>query len=391
MPSRIATALPCLVWVLLGAPARAEEAFRFPPGKLHDKAELKYVGNVPVLQVAGSPEEIGAAVGSLALKPGVRVLGYPRELLQLRKVEGLWNYFKGAGKALYKQFPDQSRDELEGLVKGAGADRDLVIAGNTFFDLKKVVLCSAVLIEKPRSATGGPQLARNLDYPSLGYIHHYSLVTVYRPKGKLAFAAVGFPGLVGVLSGMNEAGLCLGVLEVFDTKEGETHFDNKGVPYGLCLRRALEEARTIDEAKKVLESLRRTTTINVAIADTKEVAVLEVSPSRVVKRSGAEGVCVTTNHFCSDAQKCARPVNIDRTFERFARLEQVKKDGDRLTPDDLRKHLDAVNLGTLTLQTMVFEPAALRLHLAIGGVPASKMKLQPIDLGPLLRPEADRR
>src|SRR6185436_16936491 len=114
------------------------------------------------------------------------------------------------------------------------------IAGNTFFDVKRSLACSAVLIEKDRSATGGPLLARNLDYPSLGYIHEYSLVTIYRPKGKKAFATIGFPGIVGCLSGMNEAGLALGVLEVFDIKAGEKHFDNEGIPYALCLRKVME-------------------------------------------------------------------------------------------------------------------------------------------------------
>lgn len=381
----LATALPCV--------ALAEEPFRYPPGKVGDKAELKYQGNVPILRVEGTPEEIGTAVGKLALKPGSRVLGYPRELLKWRKVDGLWNVFRGAGKSLYKHFPDDARAELEAIITAADADRELVIAGNTFFDLKKIFACSAVLIDKGRSATGGTLLGRNLDYPSLGYIHQYSLVTHYHPKGKLAFAAVGFPGLVGVLSGMNEAGLAVGVLEVFDSKDGEPHFDTKAVPYGICLRRALEEARTIDDAVKVLEKLKRTTTINVAIADTKEVAVLEVSPIRVVRRTGTEGVCVTTNHFLTEPMRAAKTVNIDKTFERFARLEEVRNVKAKLTPEDLRKHLDAVNLGTLTLQTMVFEPATQRLHLAVGDVPASKLKLQCIDLADLLKPAkaADRR
>src|SRR5262249_35576652 len=155
-------------------------------------------------------------------------------------------------------FPDASRDELEAIAAGAKADRELVICGNTFFDLKKIFACSAVMVGKDRSATGGTLLARNLDYPSMGYIHEYTLVTVYRGKGKLAFVSVGFPGLVGVLSGMNEAGLALGVLEVFDAKDGNGAFNSKGVPYGLCLRRVLEEARTIDEAKKLLDGMPRT-------------------------------------------------------------------------------------------------------------------------------------
>src|SRR5207237_1414417 len=123
---------------------------------------------------------------------------------------------------------------------------------------------------------------------------------------------------------MNEAGLALGVLEVFDIKVGERHFDARGIPYGLCLRRVLEKARTIDEAKKVLEGMRRTTTINVAIADRREVAVLEVSPGRVVKRQGPRGVCVTTNHFCCKEFKPEIPLNIDQSFERFSSLEKVR-------------------------------------------------------------------
>src|SRR5262245_24387231 len=182
MVTRWKPPLPCLALVLLGTLGYADEPFRFPAAKHGAAATLSYVGNVPVLQVAGSPAEIGNAVGALALKPGSRVLGYPRELLRLRKVEGLWNYFKGSGKALYKQFPEASREELEALVTGAGAERDLVIAGNTFFDLKKVVLCSAVLVEPSRSATGGPMQARNPDYPSLGYVQQYSLDTAHRPQ-----------------------------------------------------------------------------------------------------------------------------------------------------------------------------------------------------------------
>ena len=83
---------------------------------------------------------------------------------------------------MYKQFPAGYKEEMEAMIKAARADRDLVIAGNTFFDLKKVFACSAVAVGKDRSATGGPLLARNLDYPSLGYVQHYSLVRSTGPR-----------------------------------------------------------------------------------------------------------------------------------------------------------------------------------------------------------------
>jgi predicted choloylglycine hydrolase len=383
----LTSGLALLVFWAGSAPAGAP--FRFPTGK-NGKAELKYVDGVPVLVVTGTPEEIGTGVGALALKPGRRVLGYPRELLGLADLQKLWGVLLGTGKGMYRNFPAEYRRELEAIVASASVDHDLVVAGNTFFDIKKSLACSAVLVEKDKSTTGGTLLARNLDYPSLGYIHHYSLVTVYRPARRLSFAAVGFPGLVGVLSGMNEAGLALAVLEVFEIKVGETHFDARGVPYGLCLRRVLEQARTVDEAKKVLEGLRRTTTINVAVADRHQVAVLEVSPQRVVKRPAMRGVCVTTNHFCSKELKPDRPVNVDDTLERFAKLEEVRGTAGKVGVEELRKQLDRVNLGEVTLQTMCFEPCTLRLYLSIGKVPASRQRMQTIELGALLRPDAIR-
>ena len=88
------------------------------------------------------------------------------------------------------------------------------------FDLKKSLACCRAADRPNRSATGNVLFGRNLDYPSLGYAHEYSLVTVYRPTGKHAFASIGFPGLVGCLSGMNDAGLSLGVLEIYAVKRG---------------------------------------------------------------------------------------------------------------------------------------------------------------------------
>jgi hypothetical protein len=377
-----------LVLLLLGAgAAHAQTPFRFPASK-RGKAELKYIKGIPVLLVQGTPREMGQGVGALALKPGKRILGYPRELLGLADLQGLWGVLLGTGKGMYRHFPAASQQELEAMVESAHVDHDLVVAGNTFFDLKKSLACSAIGIEKDKSRTGGTLLARNLDYPSLGYIHHYSLVTVYRPAKGLAFAAVGFPGLVGVLSGMNEAGLALGVLEVFDIKAGEPYFDAHGIPYGLCLRRALEQARTVDEAKKVLEGLRRTTTINVAVADRHEVAVLEISPKRVVKRPAARGVCVTTNHFCSTELKPEKPLDLDDTLARFAKLDEVRAWRGKVGVEELRKQLDEVCLGEVTLQTMCFEPDTLRLHLSVGKLPASRQVMQTLELGPLLRPGA---
>lgn len=363
----------------------AAEPFRYPVGKRGNGAELQYLNGVPVLTVSGTPEEMGEAVGELALSPGRRTMNYPRDLFKLHRIEALWNLFVATGTGMVNHFPDAYRAEMEAMIRTSKADRTDVYVGNTFFDLKKIFACSAVLLEADRSSTGGPLLGRNLDYPSLGYINEYSLVTVYRPRGKKAFATIGFPGLIGCISGMNENGLCLAIHEVFDVKEGEKSFDPTGTPYALCHRRLLEECSTIAEAKKLLESMHRTTTLNLSVADRNGVGVLEVTPTRVVLRSGQNGVCACTNHYLTTPLKPEQPINPNDSYERFETLEKLRDAKGKITPEDVRKQLDEVNLGQLTLQTMVFEPATLKVHLALGPVPASQNPLRTVDLAPLLK------
>jgi predicted choloylglycine hydrolase len=384
--------LALIVCLLPDAAPAIQRPFRFPAGK-SGKAELAHVNRLPVLVVEGGPADLGAAVGKLALKPARRILDFPRGLLRLYEIDHLWPAMLRAGKGMYRRFPRDYSDELEAMVEAADADRDKAIAGNTFFDVKKSLACSAVLIDRKASSTGGPLLARNLDYSSLGYVQHYTLVTVYRPKGKLAFASVGFPGLVGVLSGMNEAGLALAVLEVYDVKPGETSFDARGVPYALCLRRVLEKAKTIDEAVAVLKAMRRTTCINVAIADKNDVAVLEVTPEKIVRREPKKGVVAAANHFCSE-ELAADDADLGDSPDRQASLEKLRGSKQKPTVERLRAELHKVNQGETTLQTMVFEPATLKLHLSAGPVPSSKGPLRMVELGGLLKGEkgvADRR
>jgi hypothetical protein len=373
----------------LGLPTRAaepEKPFQYPEARVRN-GELKYRNGLPVLVVSGTPEEIGTAVGTLGLKPSQRTLNYPLELLKIHGGEKLYGPCMAAGLNLVKRFPDDYRVEMDEIAKAAGVDRKALVVGNTFFDIKKIFACSALLVEADRSATGGPLMGRNLDYPSLGYVHQHTLVTVYRPKGKHAFASIGFPGLVGCLSGMNDAGLSVAILEVFQVKDGEPTFDPEAMPYALCYRKILEECTTIDEAYKLLSSLRRTTTTNLVVADRTGVAVFEVAPSRVERRKPVNGLCPCTNHYCTPNLGPEELIDVAWSVERFDSLSKAGTVHKKLGPEDLRKELDRVNLGDLTLQTMVFEPRTLKLHLAIGELPASKGQLRTLDLAPLFRGE----
>jgi predicted choloylglycine hydrolase len=379
----------------VGAPARAAEPFRFPPAK-HGKGELKYINGLPVLTVEGTPEEIGEQVAVLVGKPSRRLLNFPKEALSFLATEAgmkaLWPVCVKQGGKLLDNFPPDHRKELEAMIKASGFDRELLVTANTIFDLKHLLGslfgCSALVVEAERSQTGRPIFGRNMDYLGLSYLHEYTLVTVYRPRGKHAFAAVGYPGLVGVVSGINDAGLAVTALETTGApKEEGPVFSPAGTPFALCYRRLLEECTTVEEAAKLLRSMKRATTNNLTVCDKKSSAVFEFTPTRVIVRRAEAGISTCTNHFCAKELRLAKPKNTDKTLDRYATLTRARAEKKKLGLEDVQRYLHATNQGEYTLQTMIFEPATLTLSLATaaGKAPASGQKLKRLELAPLLK------
>jgi predicted choloylglycine hydrolase len=377
-----------------GLAVSAGEPFRFPEGK-NGRAELQYRNGIPVLNVAGSSKEIGEQIAGLIGKPCARLQSYPKELISYLAtpvgMKVLWPTVVKRGFRLLENFPADYREELETMIKVTGYDREPVVVGNTAFDLKQdlasLFSCSALIVEADRSLTGKPIFGRNMDHFSLGYLHEYTLVTVYRQKGKHTFASVGYPGMVGCISGMNDAGLALAVLETTGAPETEGPvFNEEGVPYALCYRRLLEDCTTIQEAEMALQKMKRTTTNNLAVCDVTGGAVFEITPRRIVVRKSDRGLGICTNHFCTCELKLAKPKNTSTTIDRFAALEKAHLQETKLGVADVQKYLHAANQGKLTMQTMVFEPVSRTLLLAImvGEQPATAQKMNQLDLTPLL-------
>lgn len=372
--------LASLVLVFLGgaARARAEDGFRFREGRF-EGGELKYRSGLPVLVVQGTPQEIGRQEAALTAKGAEGLLDYPRQMLRLFKREEYLPVMLATGGRLLPQFPRDHLAELDAFATQSGIDRDLLIGVNAMVDSYRGSFgCSSLLVEPRRSATGGPLFGRNLDFYTRANLERYNLVTVYRPKGKHAFVSVGFPGMFGCLSGMNDAGLALAVHEAFLTRDDAPMFNPKGTPYTLLFRRILEECTTVEEAVAMLKSVERTTLYSLALADRKHCGVAEVTPYNVVLRRAEDGLCVCTNQFRSRELATLR---FSPRYNKLARAQQTPQ----LSVADVAGKMHEVNQGWMTLQTMIFEPESLRLHLAIGSCPASALPLQRLELAPLLK------
>ena len=192
---------------------------------------------------------------------------------------------------------------------------------------------------------------------------------MYARQGYRKFASVGFPGSVGCFSGMNDAGLAVVSHEVFAPLG--RGFDPRGVPFAAAVRHILETCATLSQAEAYLRSIARASSVSLVACDQVEVAVFECSPERVERRDAEGGVSICTNHFRSKSLAVASPPDTFGSVGRHRLLERVVASGSELGVTDLFAILHAVNMGPLTLHSMVFEPANLRLHLSIGPGPAS--------------------
>jgi hypothetical protein len=235
-----------------------------------------------------------------------------------------------------------------------------------------------LLVSAERSATGGSLYGRNFDFPFEDEIAEYSLVIVYRPTGKKAFVMVTFPGLLAASVGMNEDGLALGANTVRKSADGSPPFDAEGMPYFVAAREVMEGCHSVDEFDTWMHGHSRTAMGLLLACDPKRQSVFEITTKNIGVREPEDGLLYCTNHFL------LAPMMTPNKCWRYPKLEK-SRDLERLGVADVAKLMNDVNQGNRTIQTMVFEPSELVLHLSIGRGPTSAKPLKKLDLKPLFK------
>jgi len=352
---------------------------RYPEAR-HGKGELKYVEGVPVLVVEGTPEEIGEQFGVLAMKPAKKpLIDNLDRYMKKSGLESAYPIMMRTAGLLMPIFPEANQKEFLAAAKASGVEKNVLIMTNAMPDLQKIGGCSTFIVEKERSKVEAPLFGRLLDYPPHEELPEFTLVTVYKQPKKHTVATVTFPIIMGAISGINDAGLCLAINEIFASKDNSPKSDLKGVPMLILFRKLLEECTTVEEVEKMLNDTKRTGYFCLTVCDKNGGCVFEVTTKSVVARKGVESICCCTNHFRTD-ELC-----VSTKCRRYDSFEKARKNGQKLDVADVHAELHKVNQGSYTVHAMVFEPATRALHLAYGGgKSATEKKLVKLDLATIM-------
>jgi hypothetical protein len=248
--------------------------------------------------------------------------------------------------------------ELRALAKAANIDPRDALLGQCFTDIALVHACSTITLPAAASADHVARFGRNLDFPSVGLLDHNTVIIIFHPQGEYAFASVCYPGMIGVLSGMNEHGLTVANMEVY--RQGRMP---SGMPYMLLYRTLLEKCKTVSEALELLEKTQRQSANNLMLMDAAgDRAVAEITPEKVsVRRAPETAALISTNH------QRGEDLDAGGRCRRFDYLHDTAKEQfGKLTEQKVERMLGGAAQGKATIQSMVFEPANRVMFLAVG-------------------------
>jgi len=330
----------------------------FTPGKA-DNGVLHIENGVAVLELKGTPEEMGRAHGALLAKEGAALVRF--YLTPAATMSGGVETLKKRAKQMDPFIPERFKAEMKALADVSSKDYETVLAGVAFPDVYRGGGCSTFSVSGSATKQGAPLMARNLDFFTMGVLEKYSMVYLFQPRGYYSFISVNWPILIGVLSGMNEKGLCCAVMEV---RSGKREY--KGMPSVLLFRRLMEEAATVEEAVKILKETKKVASNNLMLMDASGNSVVaEIGPKKCNLRKQENGIVFSTNHHQfgkSGLPGCRR-------FKTFSKL--TKEHHGDFDLELLKQALHKVNQGMISVQSMIFEPKTLNLHLSSGKLPAT--------------------
>ncbi|NUM34887.1 MAG: hypothetical protein HUU50_10100 [Candidatus Brocadiae bacterium] len=170
-------------------------------------------------------------------------------------------------------------------------------------------------------------VGRNFDFEIDGLFDRFKLVQIVHPqKEGIPFISVSWPGMAGVVSGVNRE-----LISITLNAAKSDHSAWKGMPVVVMSRLVLQSAATIPQAISILQSFSSYISESFLIADGKtgEVVVVEKTPKLTLLRKPEPSAhtILCTNHFFSptfQSHKRHRAfLQEGSSIQRLERLEEL--------------------------------------------------------------------
>lgn len=313
------------------------------------------VGDLRILYLTGTPFEIGFANGKLTAD-----LMYQQEaeLMQLMHARIPWAAGRLAIKVyatwftrnLPQAIPIEYQEEIYGLSKGCRdinpdlgpyyhrlmnyhAAHDL---SHLFMDSVLLSRCTAFGAWGDATENGHMLTGRNFDWEAARAFEKERVLVFFRPEKGLAFLSLSWGGMVGAVSGMNEAGISVTI----NGANGKPP-SRVGTPTSIVVRQVLQYAGNLDEAVAIVSNAHVFVSEHFLIGSQSDnrFVVIEKTPAQTAVREGSNSVIICSNHFITKTQQSI-PENLEYMIEgtslsRYDRmLELVNLAWGRLTPEE---------------------------------------------------------
>lgn len=200
-----------------------------------------------------------------------------------------------------------------------------------------LVGCSSFAVWGGNSSDSSLLIGRNFDFYVGDDFAKNKIVSFYYPDKGYKFASVGWAGMVGVLSGMNEKGLTISL----NAAKSSPPLASK-TPISIIARHILQYASNIEEAYNLAKELDAFVSESLLIGSASDgkAAIIEKNPHGTFLYEATGEMIISTNHFQS-ANFRDNPANKDAVESiegshsqyRFGRLTELISQNIPLDPE----------------------------------------------------------
>lgn len=269
------------------------------------------MGNIKIIDLAGTWREMGRQYGALMSEELARVYEYGI----IRKLVGDHGLdieeMKEKARKFHANFPFRFKEIIRGMVESSGLTHDQLL-----------LVCAIELIAAaamPPQCTGiatwgdyssGPLVyGRNYDYlPWFKDLSECLTIAAYHPAdGSLATATIGYAGEIYAVNGMNEKGIFLELNNGMPSG-GALWYDSR-VPAIAELFRFLLDGETLDDIESFFQTTKANFAYVVGVSDGQTARCYEWPVFEVKRRQSHSrpGLTVLSNHFTEFSWGLPRP------------------------------------------------------------------------------------